>query len=517
MKEDSLPKISQKVISLHTGIECVEVNNIVSSKRVHSWKILVYGLIRGMKMTNLRKDKMNPLLKASIYYIVGNGLGQGMVLLGNIIFTRIMNQSDYGIYSTYYSTVSILTTIVGANLFVGLNNGYIDYKNDIQKFRSSVLILSTLIFIFITIISFVGNFLLNIEISEFFLGFAMLHAYSFFVVNYYNNSATMENAYRKKTLCLILPNIMQMALSITFIYMVKGNELFARVVGSTLGVTVCSIFLYFNMLKEERQYFNKEYWRYALKISVPSVLSSISYMILQQCDKVMVTRLYSATENAIYSLVYYIGYVLYAILQATSGVWQAWLYHSLDTGNIQNMKKVQKWYLFVFAQMAFGLYMIAPEFLKLLAPSNYWKFDYVAPFVLGSCLMVMYSFYTGVGMFYKKSGQVSVCVFIAALINLLLNYLLIPKYGGVAAAYTSVIAYVILFLLSRQLAQKMNRQLFSDKYFIVFLMVIIFGALLFSIVCDYIIYRYVIYMGILFLSLIYMLKKKEEILQLVKK
>lgn len=468
-------------------------------------------------MANIKSGRLNPMLRASIYYIIGNAFGQGMILLGNVIFTRIMNQSDYGVYSTYYSMVSIFTTLVGANLFVGLNNGYIDYAKDIHKFRSSVLFLSTVVFLGVSLFCFGGKFLFNIDTSYFLMGFALVHAYSFFVINYYNNSATMENRYRKKTIFLILPNVLQIVLSVVFIYIAKEQRLSARVVGSTMGVAVCAVCLYIAMLREERAFFHKEYWNYALKISVPSVLSSISYMLLQQCDKVMITKLYSAAENAVYSLVYYIGYVLYAILQATSGAWQAWMYRALDTGNTKSMKKVQKWYLFVFGQMAFGLYMIAPELVKLLAPSNYWNFNYVAPFILGSCLMLMYSFHTGVGMFYKKSMQVSICVLIAAILNLVLNYILIPHYGGVAAAYTSVIAYILLFLLSRRLSRRLNQQLFSDRYFIIFFALIAIGGILFYTLYDHIILRYVVYILILLSSLAYMVIKKEEILQLVRK
>lgn len=89
--------------------------------------------------------------------------------------------------------------------------------------------------------------------------------------------------------------------------------------------------------------------------------------------------------------------------------------------------------------------MISPELIKVLGPEQYWQFKYIAPFVLGSCLMVMYTFYTTVGLFYKKSGKVSCCVLIAAIVNIILNYFFIPKFGGVAAAYTSVVSYIILF------------------------------------------------------------------------
>ena len=76
--------------------------------------------------------KTSVFFNASIWYIVANCLGQGIMLLSSIIFTRIMSQEHFGLYTTYYSVVALLTPFVGANLFVGLNNGYFDFKEEID-------------------------------------------------------------------------------------------------------------------------------------------------------------------------------------------------------------------------------------------------------------------------------------------------------------------------------------------------------------------------------------------------
>lgn len=461
------------------------------------------------------KQRINPLLKASIYYILGNGIGQGVILLGTVIFTRIMTQEDYGFYSTYYSMVSILTTLVGANLFIGLNNAYIDYKNEIHKVRASLLVLSMIVFSVICSGTILLNNLLGVNIPTFMLIMALLHAYSFFIVNYFNYSANMENKYKAKTVFMLLPNILQIVLSVLFICLLPMSALNARIIASVMGVAGCALCVAVYMLKGQSGFFNREYWLYALKISIPSVLSSISYMLMQQSDKIMITSFYDAEETAVYSLIYNVGYILYAVLQATNGVWQAWIYRALDSGKIENVKKVQKWYLVVFAQMAFGLLMISPEMVKILGPETYWEFQYIAPFILGSCLMVMYTFYTTVGLFYKKAGKVSVCVLVAAILNIILNYLCIPYFGGVAAAYTSALSYIVLFFMVRMLVQKMNRGLFAMKYFIVFFLLVAGGCVLFQMVYERTLMRYIIYIGLLLLSLVYMWLNKKELAELV--
>ncbi len=467
--------------------------------------------------TAVEKRKINPFFKASVWYVVGNGIGQGMIMIGTIIFTRMMSRSSYGLYSSYYSVVSIFATLVGANLFIGLNNGYIDYADKIHNFRASVLVLSSFVFLLFGGAVFLLRFVLRLRVPLFMIIFALFHAYAFFVVNYQINSLNMENRYREKTALFILPNMLQILLAIIFMTICKKEyELHARIAGSMAGVSVCSSFAYFNMIKGEKDFLNKEFWKYSLKISVPSILSSVSYMLMQNCDNIMITHFYSSDETAVYALVYHVGYILYAVLQAANGVWQAWLYQALNSGNIANVKKAQKWYLFLLGQMSFALYMISPEIIKILAPSDYWNFYYITPFVVGSCLMAMYSFYTTLGTFYKKTGKVSVCVFAAGITNIFLNALLIPHFGGVAAAYTSVFSYFILFLLSRKLGNELKKQLFSDRYFQFFIGSIIGSGILFLFIHPYIVARYVCYTAILFLSCIYMWKRKEEIMLLLK-
>lgn len=160
--------------------------------------------------------------------------------------------------------------------------------------------------------------------------------------------------------------------------------------------------------------------------------------------------------------------------------------------------------------------MIAPELVRFLGPEEYWKFDYIPPFIVGSCLMVMYTFYTTVGLFYKKSGMVSLVVFVAAVLNIIMNYFLIPCFGGIAAAYTSAFSYFVLFCLARKLVQKLNYGLFSTKYFFIFLGAVIVGGILFQFVNELTFMRYSIFIFLLLLSLLYMVLNRSEIVRLVK-
>lgn len=97
--------------------------------------------------------KINPMIHAAILYILGTVMGQGITFLGTIVFTRLMTREDYGLYSTYYSIMSILVVLVGSNLYVSLQNAYIDYKHEIKDYRKACLFLSSLVCVIVSIVT----------------------------------------------------------------------------------------------------------------------------------------------------------------------------------------------------------------------------------------------------------------------------------------------------------------------------------------------------------------------------
>ena len=451
----------------------------------------------------------NAYFNASIVYIIANGIGQGTTLLSNIFFTRYMTKSDYGLYSNYYSYVALFVPFVGLNLYYGLINAYSDYKKEIHKLRSSALLLSMFGIVISALLLVCINHTLGLSMPSIAIFLILAHSYGFFLVNYHINSMNMENCYIAKGLMLAVPNILQAVFAA--IAVVICNTYISRAIGSTLGILLCGIVAAVLILRSEVPIVNFGYWKYVLKISLPAIIGSVSIMIMQQCDKVMITSMIGAEANAVYSLVFYIGYILYAVLQATSGAWQAWLFRVLDAGKKESITKVQKWYLFFMTILATGLYMIAPEIIRILSPSDYWHFEYVPPFVVGSYLILMYTINMGIIQYDKRTDVNSAIVTIAAIMNVMLNYLLIPRFGGVGAAYTSVLSYLLIFVLtSAYLFVKREFHFSMIQYLTNACLVTALGAC-FYYVKEMIWIRYVFFVAVLLFEGIYMIRRREDI------
>ena len=452
----------------------------------------------------------NPFVKSSALYLLATVIGQGATFAGILIFTRLMSQADYGEYSTYYAYVSIFTVLIGANLHYSLNNAYIDKKDEILEYRKSVLALSALIAASLTFFLWVVLTLVLKEIPAILLLFGALHSYSFFVVTYRTYSANMENDYKKKLWLLILPNVFQLLLPLILIAMYRTQTFYLRVLGSTLGVGIVAAVSFFEMIRWGGPLFQKEYWKYAMAISVPSILMSVSYMLMQQCDKVMITRLCGAEATAVYSALYYLGYAIIAVDQALAPVRQAWLYKQLAKDKVSSTVTVQRWYLLILAFLSVGLLMVAPEVIRLIVPRDYWQFSYVAPFVAGACSMALYRFYTELILYYKKNMILAICVLISAAINVGLNFVFIPLFGAVAAAFTTVASYLILLLLTGIVSVRCQKNVYPGKNFAVFILIMFPLLTGYYWLVDGWLLRYLVYGAVLAAMALYGLKHMDE-------
>ena len=451
----------------------------------------------------MREKKINPFVKASVVYFIATVIGQGMTFLGIIVFTRLMSQADYGNYSTYYAYVSIFTVLIGANLFYALNNAYIDKKNEIKEFRKSVLILSTIIMVIMLLIALIVGCAVTHQFSSFTVIMGALHSYGFFLINYRMYSANMENDYKTKKWLLALPYALQVLVFPDMTYE-------ARIVGSVLGVGVIAAIAYIEIMKCEGKLIVLDYWKYALGIALPTIIMSISYMLMQQCDKVMITNLCGAEETAVYSVIYYLGYALMAVDQAVAPVRQAWIFRKLDKKDTSETYILQKWYLVIIAILASVLILAGPEIVRIIAPRDYWKYEYIVPFVLSACMMVLYRFYTEILLFYKKNLWLSASVLGGAIINIILNVLLIPRFGAVAACYTTVVAYGVIFAITKMIANMQAKRLYANRFFASFIAYLIVIATIYSLLVNHIMGRYVVLMVLFVMCVIYMLRYKRE-------
>ena len=449
----------------------------------------------------MARENDGKYLIASIYYLVGNIIGQGIVLLSSSIFTRMMSKEAYGLVSTYSAWVLVLNTFIGLNLFITVRNAYIDYREEYHKFVSSVLLLSLMAFLIFTglIVSILA--LWNRKTDLFVVFLAALQAISVHTINMQMAVYSMENRYKSRTMLMIFPNVVHTILSVILIAVYTSNQYYGKILGNVFGLVIFAIVIIIYNFKNEKPVINKEYWRYATQIAVPGIMLTLSDLILMQSDRIMLTDMVGADETAVYSLVYNIGSILIALYTAINGAWTPWFYKNLAIGEISLTRKVEAVYIKVFVLITMGLLTVSPEVIKILSPETYWRgVDYVNLIVFASFLIFVYAFFTAYLMYLKKPGVIAKNTAMVAVLNIILNYMLIPRYRAVGAAMATIISYIILFMLHYRAAIQYKKSVFCRRE----MMIGILGMALYCGIFYFILNNWVIRYGVVILIIVFL-------------
>jgi O-antigen/teichoic acid export membrane protein len=84
------------------------------------------------------------------------------------------------------------------------------------------------------------------------------------------------------------------------------------------------------------------------------------------------------------------------------------------------------------------------ELIEFMADRAYWSAQQVVPVVVLAMILMCSDNVFQVGLLIRgRTGQLSVAKGVAAVVNLVLNLLLIPRYGVMGAAWATAIAFAV--------------------------------------------------------------------------
>lgn len=446
----------------------------------------------------------NGFKKAGTYYLVGNLFNKGIAFLTVPVFTRILSTTDYGIVTTYNSWISIIAMVAGFALHMGVRMAFVDYRREIDDFMSSI-ILFTLVSSFGLIISIVSiAILLNINLNLLIIVLCLLQGISSAIVQDYTHYLMMQYRYRFRTVLMILPNLLSVVTSIMAILFVFKTDLYlGRIIPTALINIFFGMIVVAFVLNHGKIRINWEYVKYGLKISAPLIVHGISLNILSQSDRTMITWLADASQTGIYSLIYNFSMIATVITTALEGVWVPWFTNKMVKREISDINVFAKDYVNLITYAIVCLIFVAPEVVKILASADYWDgIVIIPPIVLSNYIIFMYTLYVNIEHFYKRTVYISINTLTAAVINIILNYIFIPYFGYVAAAYTTIVAYVVSLFMHASYAKKLEKELYPIKIFVRPLTHILFASIMFYVLMGYPLIRWT-FMVIYFLAMLF--------------
>lgn len=416
----------------------------------------------------MEKKESSKIAKAGAGYVVGEYLLKGITFISAPIFTRLLTTEEYGIVGTYSSYEAILSIIIGLALHSSINSAKVTYKENIDKYVSSIVMVELVSDVLWIVLGNVFYFLYaqRIGFSRVIVNVLIIHSAVNAIKQVYTAYISLTYEYKTYLGMSYFNALSSIGISVLLILTVlKQDKVLARVTGTMVPLLLIAIYICIHIFKKSRPRLDREYCSFAIKYSIPIIPHGISQIILNSFDRIMIKEMVGASEAGVYSFAYTISAIVNVAKTSLENIWKPWFFEKMEAKKYEEIRKGATNYTIGMGAFTAMILMITPEIIMILGDRDYWgSSDCVIPVLIGGFFSFLYSIPSIVEYYYKKTKFIAVGTFIAAALNIILNYFFIPQYGRVGAAYTTLFTYFVYFFLHFVLAAKIHGEsIFSLK------------------------------------------------------
>lgn len=407
-------------------------------------------------------------LKAGAWYVVSSIMVKAISIITTPIFTRLLSTAEYGTVSTFTSWHTLLLTFFTLNLTYSIGRAKLDFPGKLDDYVGSMQVLSAIVSacvvgLAIIFINPVSSFL---ELNRF--QTILLLIYLFFepAISFRQNCYRYKYQYKQNIAIAWYTALSTVFLALILIMNLDGDNATLRMIGITVPTVVLSVFFWIKSFKSRHLNCNRTYWKYGWSLSGPLILHTVSMNILSQSDRIFISKICGTSSTGIYSLAYNYGLLLNIITGAVSDGWLPWFHDTFFAEKFDEIKKNVKYIVVLGCYVGLACIALAPEAIKILGGDAYSEGVYcVPPIVLGIVCQYIYTHYVNIEMHMKKTKYVSMGTIFAAILNVVLNAIFIPKFGYVAASYTTLASYIALLFIHFTITRRILKvKLYNDVF-----------------------------------------------------
>lgn len=396
-------------------------------------------------------------LKSGVWYTVSSFLVKCMGFITTPIFARLLTKGEYGAYSNYLSWTNIAITLVGLHIESSLISARYEFEDRFKQYALSILGLSAistgmwLIF---------GNLFSEqlsafLEMDVLYINLMIVYCLFISIVYVFQASERYRFQYKQSVFVSLFMAFSTTILSVILV-LVMDDGLAGRILGHTVPVFFIGAVLLVSLFRDGKS-IDPSCWKFALKISLPYIPHQLSLSVLHASNKVMITKMFGEEKNALYSVAYTVSHMAVFLMTSMNMAFSPWLAEKVAENDRASIRKVTRLYILGFAFLSFGMMLLAPEILLLMGGPSYMEAKYVMPPIALCCvLQFLCTLYVNLEQIKKKTMGMAFASASAAVLNVVFNLILMPRFGYVASGYSICISYFVLLLVHIGLVRRLG-------------------------------------------------------------
>lgn len=395
------------------------------------------------------KNKYTTLISNTIIFALGTFGSKLLVFLLMPLYTSVLTTAEYGAMDVVVNVSNMLLPLV----IVSINDGVIRFGMDRAYKRRDVFSTG----IWVSLAGF-GIFLIFWPAMK---KIGMISDYTALIYLYVLAAALQGvSAQFVRAMGLvrlfafngILNTLSTVVFNVLFLVVMKWG-MYGYVLSVILSNVASMIFLWI----AARLYRYMHWWkgidrdtvREMIIYSLPLIPATIMWSITNVSDRFFVTHYLGEAQNGIYSVAYKLPTIISVISAIFTQAWQLSAIGERESDDREQFySNIFKSYQTIVFLAAGGILLLIKPLMHLLVSDSFFEAWQYTPLLVVSVVFSCFSsYFASFYMASKKNIMAMVTIFLGALLNVVLNYYLIPIYGLNGAAGATAASYIFIFVI----------------------------------------------------------------------
>ncbi len=388
--------------------------------------------------------------------LVAIGSLNGIILLP--ILTKNLPVAEYGIFIQLTIMVGLMTQIATLSLVPHTLVRYIAGEKDKKEIQDAVISTSIIIFIVSLILALLIIFLSETILRNY-LGSAVESVKIVaLILPFWCTTQVFLNFFRaiqnmgRYSLFLIL----QIFGEVVFIayFVLSGHGVY----GAVMAILIVRIFLFFLSgyfvikkigITKPRFIRSKEH----LHFSIPLILNNLSLWVVDVSDRYIIGFFLGPAFVGFYNPGYVLGRILEFFVSPFQLILPQTLADHFENGRMKEAQNILryslKYFLLIAIPAVFGLIVISKTLLSLLSTEEIAMNGYFVVYfaAIGIFFQAISELFKNILILYKNTKIIGLIWFFLAILNILLNIILVPILGILGAAISTTVTYALSTLI----------------------------------------------------------------------
>ena len=387
-----------------------------------------------------------------LVYGLGGVISKLIPLIMVPVLSWLLPTTDYmGISDMANTLVQFTSALAVMGLYDAMYRFFFDKKDESYK-RT---VCSTAL-IFTVCSSIVVSVLMIIFRSQLAKVFLLNHEYSYLVIitsittlvsatNIIVSAPTrMQNKRKVFLVTNTISPLLSYAISIPLILMghyIIALPIAAAIAGISMEITFCVL----NRKWFSFKLFDKKLLKQLLVFAIPLLPNFLIYWVFNSCDRLMITNMLGLGASGIYSVGSKLGHASQLIYTAFAGGWQFFAFSTMkEDKQVQSNSRIFEYLgIISFVASCFVCALSFPIFRYIFKP-DYLEGYICAPYLfLAPLLQMLFQVAANQFLVIKKTWPNFLILSAGAIINVVINFFLIPVLGIEGASIATLTGYII--------------------------------------------------------------------------